>query len=166
MERSSSPLRKAIRKTIMTKSTKMPLISNSNKMSSLDKNNAGKIVRIRILILLITDIIVSFLFNFIKSEAMREYFFHMTLQTPLKFISGAILVLAVAYLIFTYVKKIDTSAHFITPAMIATISLYLFATIMFFEPFRTTPFLFYTLTVIVTVLFVVYYIYTILLYKK
>ncbi|MBE6542389.1 MAG: hypothetical protein E7672_08080 [Ruminococcaceae bacterium] len=150
----------------MTKSAKMSAQNHQNKMSSLDKRKAGKIVLIRILIILFTDIIISSLFDFIKSEATREFFFHMNIHTPLKFISAIILVLAAVYFIYTYVKKIDTSAYYITPAMITAIALYIFATVILFEQFVTTPFLFYTMTVIVSVLFAVYYIYTILLYKK
>lgn len=133
---------------------------------SLDKGKAGQIVLFRILIIILTDIIVATLFDFVKSDAAREYMFHMNIHTPLKYVSTVILILAFVYLIVTILKKIDTSAYYMTPAMVAAAAVYLFLTVIFYEQFRTTPFLFYTMTVIASVLFAVYYIYTILLYKK
>ena len=150
----------------MAKSKKMSAVNPKNKMMSLDKGKAGRIVLFRVLIIILTDIIVSTLFDFVKADAVREYAFHMNVHTPLKYVTAALLILAAAYFVITLVKKIDTSAHYMTPAMIVAVTLYLFATTMFYEQFRTTPFLFYTMTVIASVLFAVYYIYTILLYKK
>lgn len=150
----------------MAKSKKINAASAANKMMSLDKAKAGRIVFFRVLLIILTDIIVSTLFDFIKSEAMRHLTFHRSIQTPLTIAFGVVLVLAAIYFAVTVVKKIDTSAQYITPAMITAVALYLFVTTMFFDQFATTPFLFYTMTVIVSVLFAVYYIYTILLYKK
>ncbi len=150
----------------MAKSNKMSAANPTNKMMALNKGKAGRIVLFRVLIIILTDIIVSTLFDFVKADAAREYAFHMNVHTPLKFVTAVLLVLAAVYFVITLVKKIDTSAHFMTPAMITAAALYLFVTTMFYEQFRTTPFLFYTMTVIASVLFAVYYIYTILLYKK
>lgn len=147
----------------MAKSTK---VSAKNNMTSLNKGKAGRIVFVRILIIALVDIIVSSLFDFVGGEAMRELEFHRHVHTPLKYAFGVLLVLAVAFLVYTLVKKIDTSAWFMTPVMITAVSLYLFVTAMLYERFRTTPFLFYTMTVVVSVLFAVYYIYTVIMYKK
>lgn len=140
--------------------------SADNKMKSLSKGKAGRIVFTRILIIIFVDLIVSSLFDFVGGEAMRELAFHRHVHTPLKYVFGALLVLSVAFLIYTLVRKIDASAWYMTPVMIAAVCLYLFVTAMLYENFRTTPFLFYTMTVVVSVLFAVYYIYTILMYKK
>lgn len=150
----------------MAKSNNMGANTAKNKMMSLDKAKAGRIVFFRVLIIILTDILVSTLFDYVKAEAMRHYNFHANLQTPLTIVFGVLFALSVAYLAVTLVKKIDTSAQYMTPAMITAVTLYLFVTTMFFDQFATTPFLFYTMTVIVSVLFAVYYIYTILLYKK
>lgn len=140
--------------------------SADNKMKALNKGKAGRIVFVRILIIIFVDLIVSSLFDFVGGEAMRELAFHRHVHTPLKYIFGALLVLSVAFLVYTLVKKIDASTWYMTPVMIAAVCLYLFVTAMLYENFRTTPFLFYTMTVVVSVLFAVYYIYTILMYKK
>ena len=150
----------------MAKTNKVNVNNTGNKMMSLDKSNACKIVFLRALIILVVDIIVASLFDFVQSEATRYYVFHMSVQTPLIIAFGILTVAAVGYLVVTYIKKLDTSAHYATPAMIVASALYILGTTVFFDRFATTPFLFYTITVIVSVLFVVYYIYTILLYKK
>lgn len=138
----------------------------NNKMRSLNKGKAGRIVFIRILIIIFVDIVVSSLFDFVGGEAMRELAFHRSVHTPLKYVFGVLLVLSAAFLVYTLAKKIDTSTWYMTPVMIGAVCLYLFVTAMLYENFRTTPFLFYTMTVVVSVLFAVYYIYTILMYKK
>lgn len=148
----------------MAKSNRMN--AGNNKMMSLDKAKACRIVFFRALIIILTDIVVSSLFDYIRKEAVRHYTFHTSIQTPLSIVFGVLTAAAAGYLIFTAAKKIDTSAQYITPAMIVAAAFYLLVTNVFFDQFATTPFLFYTMTVIVSVLFAVYYIYTILLYKK
>jgi hypothetical protein len=150
----------------MAKTSKVNEAIAGNKMASLSKNEAGRIVLFRILIIILADIIVGSLFDYVKGEANRELFFHQSILPVLQIAFGVVLGLSVVYLILSLVKKIDTSAHYMTPAMITALSLYLFVTVMFYDRFRGVPFLFYTMTVIASVLFAVYYIYTILLYKK
>ena len=150
----------------MAKTSKVNEAIAGNKMASLSKSEAGRIVLFRILIIILADIIVGSLFDYVKGEANRELFFHQSILPVLQIAFGVVLGLSVVYLILSLVKKIDTSAHYMTPAMITALSLYLFVTVMFYDRFRGVPFLFYTMTVIASVLFAVYYIYTILLYKK
>ena len=150
----------------MAKSNKVISGKAGNKMMTLDKAKAGRIVFFRALIILLVDIVVSSLFEYIKDEANRHLVFHTDLQLPLTIVFGVLTAAAAGYLVITHVKKIDTSAQYMTPLMIAAVALYLFVTVLLFDQFAVTPFLFYTMTVIVSVLFVVYYVYTTILYKK
>jgi len=150
----------------MAKNSKVNEAIAGNKMASLTKMEAGRIVLFRILIIILADIIVGSLFDYVKSEANREFFFHQSILPVLQAAFGVVLGLSVVYLVLALVKKFDTSAHYMTPAMITALAAYLFVTVMLYDRFRGIPFLFYTMTVIVSVLFAVYYIYTILLYKK
>ena len=140
--------------------------AGGSKMMSLNKSKVGSIVMCRILIIILVDVIVSSLFDFVKGEANRELTFHMSVLPVLRIAFGVLLAASVVYLVLSIVKKMDTSAHFMTPAMITAVCLYLFVTAVFYNQFRATPFLFYTMTVIVSVLFAVYYLYTVLFYKK
>ena len=149
----------------MAKSDKI-VNKNSNKMNALGKSEAGRIVLFRILIILLADIITGSLFDFVKSEANRELAFHLNVHPILKIVSSAVLALAAVYFVFMLVKKVDTSAHIMTPAMTLGLAIFLFTSVMFYDHFRNTPFLFYTIMVIGSVLYAVYYIYTIMLYKR
>jgi hypothetical protein len=149
----------------MAKSDKM-VNKNANKMNTLGKMEAGRIVLFRILIIVLADIIVGSLFDFVKADAMRELAFHLNVHPALKVVFGAVLALAAVYFVVMLVKKVDTSAHIMTPEMVLGLALFLFTTAMFYDHFRNTPFLFYTIMVIGSVLYAVYYIYTIMLYKR
>lgn len=135
-------------------------------MNTLGKMEAGRIVLFRLLIIVLADIIVGSLFDFVKAEATRELAFHMNVHPVLKVVFGVVLALAAVYFVVMLVKKVDTSAHIMTPEMVLGLALFLFTTAMFYDHFRNTPFLFYTIMVIGSVLYAVYYIYTILLYKR
>lgn len=149
----------------MAKSDKM-INKNANKMKTLGKMEAGRIVLFRILIIVLADIIVGSLFDFVKAEAMRELAFHMNVHPVLKVVFSAVLALAAVYFAVMLVKKVDTSVHIMTPEMVLGLAVFLFTTVMFYDQFRNTPFLFYTIMVIGSVLYAVYYIYTIMLYKR
>lgn len=139
------------------------------KISKLSKDEAGAIIFWRIVIIAALDLIVASLFHYIThSPAEVETQFYMNVRPILSIVFWALFVAAAVYFIITLVKKIDTSAHIMTPEMILAATLYLAVvnTSVFYNMFRTTPYLFYTMTMIVSVLFAVYYIYTILLYKK
>lgn len=137
-----------------------------NKMMSLDKSKAGRIVFFRILIIILADVVVSTLFDFVKAEGNREFSFVMNVLPALRIAFAALLVLSALYWVLASVKKLDTSAHIMPPEMITALSLYLTVTAVFYDRFRISPILFYTMTIIASVLFAVYYIYTILLYRK
>ncbi len=135
-------------------------------MKNLDKTRAGKIVALRILLIALFDLAVIVLFNFVRGEANRELAFHAKVLPVLRIVSLVLLVAALAYWVITLIKRVDTSAHPVTPLMLVAAFAHLLATSLLYDKFRITPFLFYTMTIIVSILFVVYYVYTILLYRK
>ena len=144
-------------------------VTAPNKISRLSKDAAGKIIFWRILIILVVDLLVASTFDYlVHSPAEIEFNFYMNIRPILCYVFWALFALSVVYLVLTIVKKIDTSAHIATPAMIAAVTLYLsiMSTGFFYDMFKMTPYLFYTMTVIASVLFVVYYVYTVLMYKK
>ena len=88
----------------MAKSDKM-VNKNANKMNTLGKMEAGRIVLFRILIIVLADIIVGSLFDFVKADAMRELAFHLNVHPALKVVFGAVLALAAVYFVVMLVKK-------------------------------------------------------------
>lgn len=135
----------------------------------LSKDSASMLVFIRIVIILVVDIAVCWLFSELKrSPGEVEYNFYMNIRPVLFWIFLGLFILSGLYFAFTRIKGIDTSAHYVTPAMLMAITLYLavFMNQFFYTRFGLSPYLFYTVTIIVSVLFAVYYVYTILLYRK
>jgi len=144
-----------------------------NRMAKLDKKEAGKIVFFRILIMVLVCAAVGIFFNsLIHSTAVNaagftaEYTFAVKVLPVLRIVFAALIVLSAAYLVYTIVKKVDTSTHIVTPYMLFAVFMYLGVFAGFYNRFRETPFLFWTLTVVLAVFFAVYYLYTVLMYKK
>lgn len=138
-----------------------------NKMMALDKNSATRIVLLRILIIILVDILVgTAVGSLAKLEPEPALNFHLHVLPILKYVFAALLILAAAYVVVMLLKKVDTSAHVVTPLMVFAVALYLAVTAAFLDRFINAPYLFWTLTLVISVLFAVYYIYTILMYKK
>ena len=111
-------------------------------MKYLDKSKAGKIVALRILLIVLYDLAVTVLFNFVRGEANREFAFHTNVLPVLRIASLVLFAASLIYLIVTLVKKIDTTAQPVTPLMLAAAFAHLFVTSMLYDKFRITPFLF------------------------
>ena len=152
----------------MAKAKKAALKSGSSqsKMNAASKSKAGQIVLVRILVIVLIAVAAGTLLDFVREDAAREYPFHTNVLPVLRIVFLALLAGAAIYLAVTLVKKVDTSAHWVTPGMLVVIGLYLAGTALFYDRVTMFPPLFYTATVIGCVLFAVYYIYTVLLYKK
>jgi hypothetical protein len=146
-------------------------VGQGQEINRLSKDEAGSRVFVRILIILVVDIIVSSLFETVRphqnvgSDAMTVF---IKMRPVLVWVFGALLAAAAVYWIVTLIFRIDTSAHWVTPAMLFMVALYLFVSVFNYtwNTFWRFPPLFYVMTVIVSVLFAVYYIYTIILYRK
>jgi len=139
----------------------------NNKMMSLSKDAAGRIVFVRILIFILVAFITASSFDYVRSQGNNlEFEFYKNTLPIIAYVSAAFLVLSVVYLIVTLVKRIDTSAHYVTPMMLVAISAYVLAFAVFYNKFRVAPSFFYTLSAIACVLVIVYYVYIVLLYKK
>ena len=138
-----------------------------NKMMALDKGTATRIVALRILIIALVDVFVGVSVNALgKLEPEPGVVFHLHVLPILKYVFAAFVLLSAAYAVYTIVKKIDTSAYIVTPLMLFAIAMYFAVTAAFLEKFISAPYLFWTMTLVVSVLFAVYYIYTVLMYKK
>ena len=141
------------------------------KINTLTKDEAGILVFARILTIIVVDIIVSSLFEAVRphegtvTDAMTAFF---KARPILVWVFGALLAAAVGYWIVTLVMKRDTSIDWVTPGMCVAVALYLFVSVLSYtqNAFWRFPPLFYVMTVIVSVLIAVYYVYTILLYRK
>ena len=152
----------------MAKKNQNSIAGRGRQIERTDRSRAGQIVLVRILAIVIVDVVVAMLFDFVGPHAAwdRASVFHANVLPVLKIVFPALLLIAAAYLAFTLIRRTDTSAWWITPAMLTAVALYLTVIVLFFDKFWVYPPLFYVMTIIVSLLFAVYYIYTILLYRK
>jgi len=128
----------------------------------LTKDEAGKVVTYRILIIVLADLILGSLLDYIRVDSTREYRFVFEVCPWLVWVCGAVWALSAIYLVFSLVKKMDTRRHPITPAMIFALCLFVFAVVLLYK--SITMMMIISTMVIASVLFVLYYIYTNLLY--
>ena len=123
----------------------------------LSREEAGKIVTYRILILVLADFIIGSLLDYVRADSNREYSFVFRVCPVLVWVFGAF-----GYLVWSLVKKTDTRRYPITPAMIFALCFFLFAATLFYKSLTFTLML--AVLVIGSVLFALYYIYMNLLY--
>jgi len=128
----------------------------------LSKDEAGKVVALRILIILLADIIIGSLLDFVRADATREYNFVFNVCPWLTWVFGVICAASAGYFVWSLVKKVDTRKHPMTPAMTFALCLFLFAIVLLYK--YLTMVMIMSAMVIASVLFAVYYIYTNLLY--
>ncbi len=140
-------------------------VTNNSKLHNLTKGEAGRIVTFRVLIIVLFDIIIGSLFDYIiHADGNIELFFYTKVRPALMVVSIVLFALAAAYLVLARVKKLDSSRHPMTPLMIVFATLFLMLTVVLYNTFRLTPILFFTVMIVGSILIAVYYVYTMLLY--
>ncbi len=132
------------------------------KNSGLSREEAGKVVTYRILILVLADFIIGTLLDYVRADGSREYSFVFNVCPVLVWVFGVLTLGAAAYLVWSLVKKVDTKRYPITPAMLFALCFFLFAAALFYKSLTFTLML--AVLIIGSVLFALYYIYTNLLY--
>jgi len=128
----------------------------------LTRDEAGKVVTYRVLIILLADIVIGSLLDYIRADSNREYRFVFDVCPWLVWVCGAVAAIAGGYLVWSLIKKVDTRRHPMTPAMIFALCLFLFAIVLLYK--SITLMMIISTMVIASVLFVLYYVYTNLLY--
>ncbi len=146
--------------------------TNSNNIESgrhngmgLTKAKAEQIVTVRVLLLVIFDIAVSFWFDsVVNAPGQVEYDFYMNTRPTLIWVFSALFVLSAAYAVIAKLIKLKTFKHFITPEMLVAMTFICASAVVLYNNFRLTPILFYTMMVVISILAAIYYIYTMLFY--
>ena len=151
----------------MAQSKKVSKKNISSRIAALDKDSASRLVTIRILIMIAVEVFIGWSLHFLSSDWERGYAFRMSAAfTVLKILFAVFALAAAAYFVITLVKNIDTSADVVTPFMLFAIAMSFAVTIAFYDRFFFNQYLFWIAAAIVVVFFALYYIYTVLMYKK
>ncbi|MBE6613988.1 MAG: hypothetical protein E7631_01605 [Ruminococcaceae bacterium] len=137
-------------------------MNNNTSGKRLSKEEAMTVVTFRVLIILLADIIIGSLLDFVRADSTREFTFVFSVCPWLTWVFGAVCAVSLGYFVWSLVKKVDTRRYYMTPAMLFALCLFLFAVVLLYK--YLTMMMIVSAMVIASVLFAVYYIYTNLLY--
>ncbi len=128
----------------------------------LSKEEAGKVVTYRILIIFLADLIIGSLLDYVRADSTREYNFVFSICPWLTWVFAALFAGAAAWLVWSIVKKVDVRRYPMPPAMAVALTLFLFGITLLYKSITMVMIL--SVMVIASVLIAIYYIYTNLLY--
>ncbi len=117
----------------------------------------------RMAIMILTDIVAICILSALQSSGQRELQFYENWLLPLTVAFGVLTLAAVIYQTVVIVKKVDTSGHYVTPAMILCVVLFAFIACLLYS--RLIPTTIMIASVVSTVLFVVYCLYVHVFYR-
>ncbi|MBR4960271.1 MAG: hypothetical protein IKY52_05185 [Clostridia bacterium] len=137
-------------------------MNNNTNGKRLSKDEAMTVVAFRILIILLADIVIGTMLDFLRADSTREFTFVFNICPWLTWVFAAVCAVSAGYLVWSLVKKVDTRRMYMTPAMLFALCLFLFAIVLLYR--YLTMMMIVSAMVIASVLFAVYYIYTNLLY--
>jgi len=138
------------------------IMNNNTNGKRLSKDEAMTVVAFRILIILLADIVIGTMLDFLRADSTREFTFVFNVCPWLTWVFAAVWAVSAGYLVWSLVKKVDTRRMYMTPAMLFALCLFLFAIVLLYR--YLTMMMIVSAMVIASVLFAVYYIYTNLLY--
>ena len=138
------------------------IMNNNTNGKRLSKDEAMTVVAFRILIILLADIVIGTMLDFLRADSTREFTFVFNICPWLTWVFAAVCAVSAGYLVWSLVKKVDTRRMYMTPAMLFALCLFLFAIVLLYR--YLTMMMIVSAMVIASVLFAVYYIYTNLLY--
>ena len=137
--------------------------NNKSMAKTMSKKELSHIVSVRILIMAAVNLVGIATLLALRREAMVELAFVNYWRTPLAIVFGVLSALAAAYQVLAIVKKVDTTGHYVTPAMMVCIALFcLVACLMYKHVIVGTLIL---ASIIGTVLFSVYCLYVHIFYR-
>ena len=122
-----------------------------------------QVVSRRMLIMVLADIIGIVALLAIRQEARAELAFVNYWLVPLTVLFGVLTAAAAAYLIFSIVKKLDTSTHAVTPAMLFCIAAFCLIACLLYK--RVMAMTLIVASITATVLFLVYCLYVHIFYR-
>ena len=138
-------------------------IIKKNTLSTAERRKNTQTVVTRMLIMVAVDIIgICTLFS-IRKDAMVELAFVNSWLLPLTIVFGVLTAAAAVYQVLALVKKMNTSAHPVTPAMLLCIALFCLITCLVYKSALGATVI--AASVIATILFLVYCLYMHIFYR-
>ena len=138
-------------------------IIKKNTLSTAERRKNTQTVVTRMLIMVAVDIIGICTLLSIRKDAMVELAFVNSWLLPLTIVFGVLTAAAAVYQVLALVKKMNTSAHPVTPAMLLCIALFCLITCLVYKSALGATMI--AASVIATILFLVYCLYMHIFYR-
>lgn len=138
-------------------------IIKKNTLSTAERRKNTQTVVTRMLIMVAVDIIGICTLLSIRKDAMVELAFVNSWLLPLTIVFGVLTAAAAVYQVLALVKKMNTSAHPVTPAMLLCIALFCLITCLVYKSALGATVI--AASVIATILFLVYCLYMHIFYR-
>lgn len=120
-------------------------------------------VTARMAIMILVDLLGILALRAIGKDMSLELAFYQHWLMPLTVVFGVLTLLAAVYQVIAIVRKIDTSTHFVTPAMLLCIAAFCLVCCLLYT--RLIPMTIMIASAVGTVLFVVYCLYMHVFYR-
>ena len=138
-------------------------LKNANKQTNTEAQAKSNAVMARMAIMIIVDLLGILALRAIGKDMALELVFYTQWLRPLTVVFGVLTALAAVYQVIAIVKKIDTSAHCVTPAMLLCIFAFCLVCALLYT--RLLPVTIMIVSAVGTVLFVVYCLYMHVFYR-
>lgn len=138
-------------------------IIKKNTLSTAERRKNTQTVVTRMLIMVAVDIIGICTLLSIRKDAMVELAFVNSWLLPLTIVFGVLTAAAAVYQVLALVRKMNTSAHPVTPAMLLCIALFCLITCLVYKSALGATVI--AASVIATILFLVYCLYIHIFYR-
>ncbi|MBQ4044130.1 MAG: hypothetical protein IJD06_09055 [Clostridia bacterium] len=138
-------------------------IIKKSTLSTAERRKNTQTVVTRMLIMVAVDIIGICTLLSIRKDAVVELAFVNSWLLPLTIVFGVLTLAAAVYQVLALVKKINTSAHPVTPAMLLCIALFCLITCLVYKSALGATVI--AASVIATILFLVYCLYMHIFYR-
>ncbi len=148
---------------VMAKENMLMKLKNGKSSLSVRKKKNSNVAAGRMAIMILADIIAICILSALHSSGQRELRFYENWLVPLTVVFGVLSLASVIYQVVVIVKKMDTSGHYITPAMLLCVTLFAFISCLLYT--RLIPTTIMIASVVATVLFVVYCLYVHVFYR-
>ncbi len=148
---------------VMAKEKMLEKKKNGKHTLPVSKKKNSSVAAGRMAIMILADIIAICILSALHGNGRLELEFYENWLMPLTVVFGVLTVAAVVYQIVVIVKKVETSGHYVTPAMILCVVLFgLLSCLLYTKLIPTTIMI---ASVVATVLFVVYCLYMHVFYR-
>ena len=151
---------------VMAKVNRIPDSAHKKNAAGASQKQQKRTAMMRMLIMILVDLVAVCVLLSISSDGLVKLGFREKLLIPLTAVFGVLALGSAVYQVLVLAKKIDTSAHYVTPTMLLCVTVFaLLACLIYLLQGQITLITIAIASAVATVLFVVYYLYMHVFYR-